>query len=79
MHTKGDDMTRVLGLAILVLSLAAPAAADLTLKQTVSGKGLGVNGQTTSTTYIKGNRMRSETQLGDKTQITIFDLVGQKM
>jgi len=79
MHTKGDDMTRVLGFALLVLSLAAPAAADLTLKQTVSGKGFGVNGQTTSTTYIKGNRMRSETQVGDKTQITIFDLDGQKM
>jgi hypothetical protein len=72
-------MTRVLGLAILVLSLAVPAAADLTLKQTVSGKGLGINGQSTGTTYIKGNRMRSEMQVGDKTQITIFDLDAQKM
>jgi hypothetical protein len=72
-------MTRVLGLAILVLSLASPAAADLTLKQTASGKGLGISGQTTTTTYIKGNRMRSEAQVGDKTQITIFDLDGQKM
>ena len=72
-------MTRVLGLAILVLSLAAPAAADLTLKQMGSGKGLGFSGQTTTTTYIKGNKMRSEAQVGDKTAITIFDLDGQKM
>lgn len=72
-------MTRVLGLALLVSSLAAPAAADLTLKQSISGKGLGISGQTTSTTYIKGNKMRSEAQVGDKTQITIFDLDAQKM
>jgi hypothetical protein len=72
-------MTRVFGLALFVLSLAAPAFADLTLKQTVSGKGLGINGQTTATTYIKGNKMRSESQVGDKTQITIFDLDAQKM
>ena len=72
-------MTRVLGLAILVLSLAAPAAADLTLKQAVTGKGMGMNGQTTATTYIKGNKMRSETQAGDRTQTTVFDLDAQKM
>jgi len=72
-------MTRVLGLALLVLALAAPAAADLTLKQTMTGKGLGVNGQSTGTTYIKGNKMRSEMQVGDRTQIAIFDLDAQKM
>ena len=72
-------MTRVLGLAFLVLGLAAPAAADLTLKQTTSGKGLGISGQGMTTTYIKGNRMRSEMQAGDKTQVTIFDLDAQKM
>jgi len=72
-------MTRVLGLALLVLSLAAPAAADLTLKQTMNGKGLGVNGQSNGTAYIKGNKMRSEMQVGDRTQIAIFDLDAQKM
>jgi hypothetical protein len=72
-------MTRVLGVAALVLSLAAPAAADLTLKQTMNGKGLGINGQTTGTAYIKGNKMRSEMQVGDRTQIAIFDLDAQKM
>jgi hypothetical protein len=72
-------MIRVLGLAFLVLSLAVPAAADLTLKQTMNGKGMGVNGQSTGTAYIKGNKMRSEMQVGDRTQIAIFDLDAQKM
>jgi hypothetical protein len=72
-------MTRVLGLAALVLSLAAPAAADLTLKQTMNGKGMGVNGASSGTAYIKGNKMRSEMQVGDRTQIAIFDLDAQKM
>ena len=72
-------MTRVIGLAILALSLAAPAAADVTIKQSVNGKGLGINGQSTSTTYIKGSRMRTESQSGDRTQILIFDLDQQKM
>jgi hypothetical protein len=72
-------MTRVLGFALFVLSLAAPAAADLTLKQTMNGKGMGVNGQSTGTAYIKGNKMRSEMQVGDRTQIAIFDLDAQKM
>ena len=72
-------MTRVPVLALLVLSLATPAAADLTLKQTVNGKGLGINGQSTGTVYIKGNKMRSEMQVGDRTQISIFDIDAQKM
>jgi hypothetical protein len=72
-------MTRVLGLAALVLSLAVPAAADLTLKQTMNGKGMGVNGASSGTAYIKGNKMRSEMQVGDRTQVAIFDLDAQKM
>jgi hypothetical protein len=72
-------MTRVLGLAALVLSLATPAAADLTLKQTMNGKGMGVTGASSGTAYIKGNKMRSEMQVGDRTQIAIFDLDAQKM
>src|SRR5512147_239822 len=64
---------------LLAVGIAVPAWADLTLKQTVNGKGLGLSGQTTSTTYIKGNKMRSDIQLGDKTQTTIFDLDAQKM
>jgi hypothetical protein len=63
----------------LIVGLASTAHADLTLKQTVNGKGLGFSGQSTGTTYIKGNKMRSEMQVGDRTQVTIFDLDAQKM
>jgi hypothetical protein len=63
----------------LAVVLAVPAFADVTLKQTTTGKGMGMSGTTTVTTYIKGNRMRSDTKIGDKTQTTIYDLDAQKM
>lgn len=66
----------VLGLAV---ALAAPAYADVTLKQTSTGKGMGVSGTTQTTTYIKGDKMRTDTVLGDRTESVIFDLDGQKM
>ncbi len=72
-------MKRTSLVALLALGLAGTASADVTLKQTTSGKGLGMSGQTTATTYIKGNRMRSDARLGDKVQTTIFDLDDQKL
>jgi len=63
----------------LILGLASPAFADLTIKQTTNGKGLGFSGQTNGTTYIKGSKMRLDTVDGDKTQTMIFDLDAQKM
>jgi hypothetical protein len=65
--------------AVLCLGITLPTYADVTLKQTVSGRGMGLSGQTSGTTYIKGNKMRSEVTMGDKTQSTIFDLDAQKM
>lgn len=64
--------------AFLALGVARPALADLTLKQTVGGKGLGVSGQAPGVTYIKGHKMRVEAALGDKTLTTIYDLDAQK-
>lgn len=72
-------MKRALMAIGLAVALAAPAYADLTLKQTSTGKGLGMSGTTTATTYIKGSKMRSDTVIGDKTQSIIFDLDAQKM
>jgi hypothetical protein len=67
-------------LAILLsLGFAVSAAADTTIKQTTNGKGLAISGNATGTTYIKGNKMRGDVVLGDKTQTTIFDLDAQKM
>jgi hypothetical protein len=72
-------MKALLVAATLSFAVAVPAYADLTLKQTIDGKGLGVSGQASGITYIKGNKMRSELVLGDKTQTTVFDLDAQKL
>src|SRR5262245_61166334 len=72
-------MTRTFCSMVLAIGLAQPAFADLTLKQTTTGTGLGLGGQTTGTTFIKGNKMRNDVVLGDKTQTSIYDLDAQKM
>jgi hypothetical protein len=72
-------MTRLLTITFIAAVLAAPVYADVTLKQTINGKGMGMTAATTGTTYIKGHKMRSDVQLGDKVQTTIFDLDAQKM
>jgi hypothetical protein len=64
---------------ILAVGLAGRAAADATLTQSTTGKGLGLSGQTKGTTYIKGNKMRTDVVLGDKTQTSVYDLDAQKM
>ena len=70
-----------LALVALVALVApvAPAFADVTIKSSMSGKGLGAGGTTTSTTYIKGNKMRSDTVAGDTVRSVIFDIDTQKM
>jgi hypothetical protein len=65
--------------SLISLALASPAIADVTIKMTTGGKGMGMSGTTTGTTYIKGNKMRSDLLIGGKTQSTIFDIDAQKM
>jgi hypothetical protein len=69
--------------AILVmgvtLALAVPMRGDVTLKHTTSGKGMGVSAAGTSTTYIKGMKMRSEAEARGTVYTTIFDVENQKM
>ena len=72
-------MKRVIVLTIGTWLLAAPSFADVTIKSTMTGKGLGMSGTMSSTTYIKGNKMRSDTVSGDTTRSVIFDLETQKM
>jgi hypothetical protein len=45
----------------------------------MTGKGMGASGTMTSTTYIKGNKMRSDTVSGDTVRSVIFDVDTQKM
>jgi hypothetical protein len=72
-------MTRIILTSLLLAAFALPAAADVTLKQTTTGKGMGMSGTMPGTTYIKGLKMRSETVTGDTTRVTIFDVDAQKM
>lgn len=72
-------MKRAVLTAVLALGLAMPAFADVTLKQTTTGKGMGMSGTTGGTTYIKGGKMRADVVMGDKTMTTIFDVDAQKM
>lgn len=65
--------------ALVALVTPAPAFADVTMKATITGKGMGQSGTMNSTTYIKGNKLRSEVVMGDTTRTTIFDVDAQKM
>jgi hypothetical protein len=60
--------------ALGMLGLVAPAAADVTVTQRVTGKTAGE-----TTTRIKGNKMRIETSSGDNTTIMLLDLDAQQM
>lgn len=60
------------------LALASGASGDVTIKQAMSGKGMiAING--TTTTYIKGMKMRSDVDARGTVMTTIFDIDGQKM
>jgi hypothetical protein len=72
-------MLRALAVIVVAFSVSAPAFADVTIKQTTTGKGLGMSGTTSGVTYIKGSKMRTDSVIGDKVQSVIFDLDAQKM
>ena len=72
-------MSRLILVTIATLSLATPSFADVTIKSTTTGKGLGMSGTMPATVYIKGNKMRTDTVSGDTTRSVIFDLDTQKM
>ncbi|MCW5981874.1 MAG: hypothetical protein KIT09_27565 [Bryobacteraceae bacterium] len=65
--------------AVLGLGLTLPARGDVTLKQTTGGKGMGFSGTTSGVAYVKGNKMRSDAVMRDRTQTTIFDVDAQRM
>lgn len=72
-------MKRMCLALLLAVAVASPAWADVTIKASASGKGMGMSAKSVTTTYIKGNRMRTEIQDGDKVSVMIMDLDGQKM
>jgi opacity protein-like surface antigen len=72
-------MKHILAATAVSICFASPAFADVTIKSVMDGKVLGFGGKTSGTAYIKGNKMRSDTDLGKSLQSTIFDLDAQKM
>ncbi len=72
-------MHRMMLPAVLALVVLAPAQADVTIKATATGKGLGMSGDTSNVTYIKGLKMRSEAASSKASAVTIFDIDAQKM
>jgi hypothetical protein len=77
--TEMKRLIRVALVALAGLALASPAFADVTLKSTGAGKGMGMGGTMTMTTYIKGNKMRTDTVTGDTTRSMIFDIDAQRL
>jgi hypothetical protein len=72
-------MTRWMVTTACTLAAFSTASADVTLRATAEGRGLGMSGSTSNLTYIKGLRMRSESTSGRASNVTIFDVDAQKM
>jgi hypothetical protein len=72
-------MNRYALVALALVALAAPSYADVTVKSTGAGKGMGMGGTITQITYIKGNKMRTESVTGDTTRTMIFDVDAQRL
>jgi hypothetical protein len=73
------EMKRPILAALFTVALAVPSFADVTVKSTGSGKGMGAGGNMTMTTYIKGSKMRTDSIMGDTTRTMIFDVDAQRI
>ncbi len=72
-------MKRFILAALLAFGLAVPSFADVTVKSTGGGKGMGMSTTMQTVTYIKGNKMRTDTVMGDTTRTMIFDVDSQRL
>ncbi len=68
-------MTRVLGAVILTCLAAGSAWADVTVKSTVKGP----MGDTPQVVYIKGSKMRTDSKVMGRDNITIVDAAARQM
>ena len=71
--------TRLAGFLVLGMLAAAPAAADVTIRQKTSGKSPvgGMSGETVQ--YLKGTRMRTDQTVGGAATSVIVDAAAQRM
>jgi hypothetical protein len=65
--------------AALTLAVATPGFGDVTVKMTTSNTGGGVANKVPGTVYVKGQRMRTDLEVGNRIQTTIFDVDAQRM
>jgi hypothetical protein len=70
---------RVVAVFVVCAAVATPAAADVTFKQKVSGKGMIAAAAGDSVQFIKGARMRTDQAIGGKETTTIIDANAQQM
>ena len=73
------DRVRVTGMFVLFTAMAAPAAADVTIKEKVSGKGMMAIAGGEATKYIKGARMRVDSAAGGNETSMLIDVNTQQM
>lgn len=71
--------TKILIVPLVALALVESAWADLTLKGTGSGSGIGLSSEGSTVTYLKGGKMRSDWTKEGRTRSSILDLDAQKM
>lgn len=72
-------MTRRTAFFLIGMLAAAPAAAQVTLTQTMSGTGMGQNMSGEGVQYIKGAKMRTDQTMGGKRMSVIIDADTQQM
>ncbi len=68
---------RSLALALALAACSLPAAADVTLRQKVALSGM-MSMQGDSVTYIKGHKMRIESNMGKSSTVMLMDLDAKK-
>lgn len=72
-------MKRTILVAAVSLVCVVPMFGDVTIKQSTTGKGMGMAATGTATTYIKGMKMRTELEARGTVLTTIFDVENQKL
>lgn len=73
------NRVRVTGMFVLCAAMAAPADADVTIKQKLTGKGMMAIAGGEGTQYIKGTRMRVDNAAGGNETSMIIDVNAQQM
>ena len=72
-------MKRAVIALVALVALATPAFADLTVKSTVVNKAMGGNNTMNSTTFIKGNKMRTDVVIAGTNRSSVIDMETMKM